>query len=76
MYIVGRQFGKHRDVLVGWDQDYGTVCGAAKALRFPDYQSARAAARKARRCCMGWNHTKGRVRRARNVWFEAVLARH
>ena len=75
-YYVTRRYGRNRDILIGWDLEYGTVAGhPAKAIVFPDYDSARAAARKARRVCMGWNHAKGRLKRARGIVFEPRPAR-
>ena len=58
MYIVTRHCGRQNvDYLLSLNNPWGTVCMGAKskALTFPDVESARAAARKARRACMGWN---------------------
>jgi hypothetical protein len=38
-----------------------TVCTITRAMRFPSRDAARAAARKARRICMGWDYTSLRV---------------
>jgi hypothetical protein len=68
MYQVARHYGHYAhnvDYLIelGHD-DYGTLCGGRhKALLFQDRDAARAAARKARRCCRGWNATKQRPSR-------------
>ena len=58
MYIVTRHYGKRNaDYLTSLNDPWGTICTASKkhALAFPDELTARAAARKARRVCMGWN---------------------
>lgn len=67
MHIVTRQ----SDYLIGFDPLWGTVCAGSKPLEFPTADAARAAARKARRACMGYNHIKQRPARAR-MNFKAV----
>ena len=70
-YIVIRRYGVHgADYLSGFDSTWGTVQRGSRPLRFPTYSAARAAARKARRVCTGWNAAKQRPRRAR-MTFEA-----
>ena len=61
-----------RDYLIGFDADFGTVCRLSGPLMFPSLSAASAAARKARRTCMGWNTAKNRPRRAR-VMFAPKL---
>lgn len=65
-WIVARACGGHKDYLLRWDAEWGTACSwsVVGALGFPSRAAARAAARKARRCCMGWNRSKARPARA------------
>lgn len=58
MFIVIREHGKSRDYLTSLNTPvWGTTSTGNKgaAIRFPSASAARAAARKARRACMGWN---------------------
>ena len=54
-YRVIRKYGRNTDYLTGFDKEWGTVCGGTEPLHFATKEAAKAAARKARRCCMGWN---------------------
>lgn len=72
-YLVTRHVGIRSDLLCSFKTEWGTVCGGHRPLIFPTEQAARAAARKARRCCMGWNRKKQRKARAR-MNFEAIPA--
>lgn len=71
MYRVARTYGRSNiDYLAELGTPWGTAwVGASNdrhpPLQFPDYATARAAARKARRNYFGWNFTKGRPARAR-----------
>jgi hypothetical protein len=61
MNIVVRH-ARYTDYLIpdfGRDRWGTTVGHISNAIQFPTPEAARAAARKARRVCMGWNHAKG-----------------
>jgi hypothetical protein len=66
-YIVIRKYGRcNVDYLCKLQNDvFGTTCtgNRNRAIATNDFDAARAMARKARRVCVGWNHTKGKPSR-------------